>query len=125
VGDALAVVGLAVSLGIGLVSVVVVLMIARIRRVSKRNSDLEEVREMNVAAMGYIFRVELAIQEACHRLGTEPDWAALDKPEILKRSFLARKAQDEGNKEIAELVAIVSQLQEQLKGTIPQLPTKE
>src|ERR1044072_1995332 len=109
----------------GLATIVVGLMIARLRRVSKRNSDLEEVREVNIAAMGYIYRIEMAFQEACHRLGAEPDWASLDKPEILKRSFLAKKARDEGNQEIAALAATLADIQEQLKGKLPQLPMKE
>jgi hypothetical protein len=125
VGDALATIGVVVSLGVAFATVVVALIIARLRRVARKNSELEELRDMNLKAMGYIYRLEMAFQEACQRLGVDPDWVKLDKPDILRRQYLAEKALNEGNREIAELAAALAAIQEQLGRHFPQLPTKE
>jgi hypothetical protein len=125
VGDALAIIGIAISVGVSLALVVVSLIVARLRRVSRRSSELEDMRDMHLAAMAYIFTLEKAYQEACFSLGNKPDWGALDKPDILKRSFLAKKAVDEGNREIAELIAAFTAIQEQLKANLPQRSTED
>lgn len=124
-GGALATIGLIVSLGLGVATVVGALIVARLRRVARRSSELEELRDMNLAAMGYIYRIEWAFQEACQKLGVNPDWKQLDKPAILNRQYLKEKAINEGNREIAALTEAIREIQEQLKGNFPQLPTKD
>jgi hypothetical protein len=111
--------GLAVSVGTAIGLVVVALIAARSRRTARKNSELEELREMNLAAMGYIYRVEMAYQQACNRLGVGVDWEALKKPRILNRQYLAEKAINEGNREIADLVSAVTHMQEQMKLVLP------
>lgn len=111
--------GLAVSVGMALGVVVVALIAARSRRTARKNSELEELREMNLAAMGYIYRIEMGYQQACNRLGISVDWEALQKPKILNRQYLAEKAINEGNREIQDLVAAVTRIQEQIKLTLP------
>lgn len=121
-GNSLVGLGVAVSLGVMLACLVVILMIARLRRTTRKNSELEELRGVNLAAMGYIFRLESAYQEVCLHFKTPPNWEALDKPEILQRSFLVKKAAEEGNREIAELASIVSQMQEVMRVHLPPPP---
>jgi hypothetical protein len=124
-------VGSLVSLGVLLSilafigAVVFALTVARLRRSSRKNAELEELREMNIAAMGYIYRLEFALQEAANLSGRSVDKQALAKPEILDRKYLAEKARTEGNREMQELVATVTAMQEQLKAFVPHLPTKE
>lgn len=110
---------IAVSLGIAFGVIVVSLIAARSRRTARKNSELEELREMNLAAMGYIYRVEMAYQQACNRLSINVDWDALQKPKILNRQYLAEKAINEGNREIQDLVTAVTRIQEQIKLTMP------
>jgi HAMP domain-containing protein len=122
---ALATLGAVLSVTAFLVAIVVGLIVARLRRTVRKSSELEELRDMHLAAMGYIFRIEMALQEAANRAGVTVDWDSLDKPEILDRKFLAKKAKEEGNREIQDLVSTVNAMQEQLKGLIPQFPMKE
>ena len=121
----LAALGIIVSVSAFFGTIVIALISARARRTARKNSELEELRELHLAAMGYIFTLEMAYQEACSRLGIKADWKALDKPEILNRKFLAEKAIEEGNQEFKELAAAIAAIQEQLKGNFPTLPTKE
>ena len=121
----LATLGIIVSIAAFLGTIVVALISARARRIGRKNSELEELRELHLAAMGYIFTLERAYQEACSRLGIKADWEALDKPEILNRKFLAEKAIAEGNEEFKEMAAALAAIQEQLKERFPMLPTKE
>lgn len=126
-GD-IATLGIVVSIAAFLAMIVVGLVAVRFRRVARKSSELEELRDMTVAAMGYIYRVELALQQAANEAGVEVDWDALKKPEILDRKYLVKKARDEGNREIQELFSTVSAIQEQLKVHIPNLtkpPMKE
>lgn len=111
--------GVAVSIGMAIGVVVVALIAARSRRTARKNSELEELREMNLAAMGYIYRIEMAYQQACNRLNINVDWETLQKPNILNRQYLAEKAINEGNREIQDLVAAVTRIQEQMKITLP------
>jgi hypothetical protein len=122
---ALATWGILVSILAFLTLIVIALIVARLRRTARKSSELEELRDMTLAAMGYIYRVEVALQQAANKLGVDVDWAALDKPEVLDRKFLVAKARDEGNREIQDLMNAVTTIQEQLKGYVPQLPTKE
>lgn len=124
-GDALLPIGIILSIGIALGTVVFILIAARLRRTARKSSELEEVRDMNVQAMGYIYRLEMALQEAANKLNVKVDWDQLDKPAILDRKYLANKAITEGNREIQELASALAHMQEQLKGILPQLPTKE
>jgi HAMP domain-containing protein len=117
-GVALSAVAFLAMIGVGLIA-------ARLRRTARKSSELEEVRDMNIAAMGYIYRLEMAIQEACNRAGVDVDWVKLNKPEILDRKFLAEKAKSEGNREIQEMVATIAAMQEQIKGLMPQFPKKD
>jgi hypothetical protein len=77
-----------------------------------------------LASQGYIYRLESALLEACNQLGVEPNAEALAKPEILQRSYLVKKAREEGNREIQNLITTMSDVQEQMKSFIP-IPGKE
>ena len=84
------------------------LITIRTRRLSTEAKELRELREMNRAAMSYIYDLEMAIDEVSRRSGIK--LAAMDKPEILKRSYLEQKAQESGNPEIQGVLDIMQEI---------------
>lgn len=79
----------------------------RQKRLSQEARDLRELRETNVEAMGYIYDLELAIREASKELGRR---IIVEKPEILKASFLEAKAKTEGNHALQDLAETINKL---------------
>ena len=98
-------------------------IVSRIRKVVRKNTELEDLREMNLAYAGYTFKLEAAAQELCNRLNVELN---VPKPEILQRSYLKKKAEEDGNREIQELMMTVDALKEHLSvAGIINFPKKE
>lgn len=79
----------------------------RQKRLSQEAKDLRELRETNVEAMGYIYDLELAIREASRELGRK---ITVDKPDILKASFLEAKAEKEGNNALQDMANTINKL---------------
>jgi hypothetical protein len=86
------------------------LVTIRARRLSKEASELRELREMNVAAMRYIYDLEMAADEAARLAGVKLN---LVKPDLLKRSFIEAKVESTNNSELDQVLAVMKAFQQQ------------
>jgi hypothetical protein len=111
----LATVGTVVSLLTTLVFIAGSLITIRSRRLSTEAKELRELRDYNVAAMGYIYDLEMTLTEMSKKTNTS---YRVDKPEILKTSYIEERAQTSGNPEIQQLAEMLRQIQ---SGGLPEL----
>lgn len=79
----------------------------RQRRLSKEAQDLRELREMNLEAMKYIYQMEFAFAEISGKYGVE---FSFEKPDILKKSYLEKKAANEKNNELEQVAKVMGEL---------------
>lgn len=101
-------IGTVVSLLTTLLFALAGLITIRSRRLSNEAKELRELRDYNVAAMGYIYDLEMALTEISKKTSTS---YRVEKPEILKTSYIEHRAQTTENPEIQQLAELVQQLQ--------------
>jgi hypothetical protein len=108
--------GVVVTSLTGLLFAIGSLLGIRLRWLSREARDRRELREMNVEAMGYIYDMEMALVEASKALGRK---ITVEKPEILKRSFLEAKAaqEDKGNT-FTDMAQVVEKLHQDGKNAL-------
>jgi len=97
------IVSLLVTLLFGIGSVVGI----RQRRLSKEAQDLRELREMNLEAMKYIYQMEFAFAEISAEYGVKLNFT---KPDILKKSYLEKKAATDKNNEFEQVAKVLEEL---------------
>jgi hypothetical protein len=97
------IVSLLVTLLFGLGSVIGI----RQRRLTKEAQDLRELREMNLEAMKYIYKMEFAFTELSVKYGVELNFT---KPDILKKSYLEKKAASDKNNEFEKVAKVLEEL---------------
>lgn len=97
------IVSLLVTLLFGIGSVIGI----RQRRLSKEAQDLRELREMNLEAMKYIYQMERAFTQISGEYGLEFNFK---KPDILKKSYLEKKAASEKNTELEQVAKVMEEL---------------
>jgi hypothetical protein len=97
------IVSLLVTLLFGLGSVIGI----RQRRLTKEAQDLRELREMNLEAMKYIYQLEFAFNELSTQYGVRLNFT---KPDILKKSYLERKAVTDKNNEFKNVAKVLEEL---------------
>lgn len=86
------------------------LVTIRTRRLSREATELRELREFNVASMGYIYSLEMAIQQIQHKY---PITVKVEKPEILTKSYIEERAETTQNSELQQLTGILQLLSTQ------------
>jgi hypothetical protein len=79
----------------------------RQRRLTKKAQDLRELREMNLEAMKYIYQLEYAFNELSVEYGVKLNFT---KPDILKKSYLEKKAATEKNNELQQIAQVLEEL---------------
>jgi hypothetical protein len=79
----------------------------RQRRLTKEAQDLRELREMNLEAMKYIYQLEHAFNELSVEYGVKLNFT---KPDILKKSYLEKKAATEKNNELQQVAQVLEEL---------------
>lgn len=84
------------------------LITVRSRRLSREARQLREVRDLNVAAMGYIYELEMAIGQAQRRYNFKVN---IDKPDVLKKDYIQEQADATQNTELQQLLSIVQTVQ--------------
>lgn len=84
------------------------LVAVRSRRLSREARELRAVRDVNVAAMGYIYELELALGQASRRYNFR---VTIDKPDVLKTEFIEDKAAATDNSELQDLLTLVQKFQ--------------
>lgn len=99
--------GTAIALLSALLFAIGSVLAIRQKRLSQEAKDLRELRETNIEAMGYIYDLELAMLQASKELGRK---IVVEKPEILKVSFLEAKAEREGNHALQDLAETINKL---------------
>ena len=97
------IVSLLVTLLFGIGSVIGI----RQRRLTKEAQDLRELREMNLEAMKYIYQLEFAFNELGAQHGVKLNFT---KPEILKKSYLEKKAATDKNNEFEQVAKVLEEL---------------
>lgn len=97
------IVSLLVTLLFGIGSIVGI----RQRRLSKEAQDLRELREMNLEAMRYIYQLEFAFNELGVQYGVK---LTFTKPDILKKSYLEKKAASDKNNEFGQVAKVLEEL---------------
>jgi hypothetical protein len=80
----------------------------RQRRRSREVTELRGLRDFNVAAMGYIYSLEMAIQEIQHKY---PIRVKVEKPDILTQSYVEKRAESTQNTELQQMKDIMALLQ--------------
>lgn len=102
-------IGTAISLLTTFLFAVGGLITIRSRRLSNEAKELRELREYNVASTGYIYDLEMALMEITKKTGVA---LKIDKPEILKRSYLEARAQESGNQELQQMAQLLTDLRD-------------
>lgn len=91
------------------------LVTVRVKWLSREARDKRELREVNIEAFGYIYDLERALQEASHALGRK---IVVEKPEILKSSYLEKKGESNASNAVLEMAEIVKKLHQDGKNVI-------
>jgi FtsZ-interacting cell division protein ZipA len=101
-------IGSIISLITTIVVIVGGLWAVRSRRQSRENRELREVRDTNVAAMGYIYEMEMALGQASRRYNFTVN---IEKPEVLKKDYIQEQADATQNTELQSLLTIMQTVQ--------------
>lgn len=107
--------GSVVSILTFLLTAIVGIIGVRTRRLSQEAKEKRELREMNLAAMNYIYHLEMAAQELANRTGVKIN---VEKPKILMTSYLEVIAGAKDNSALSEMAEVMSQLEKDGKNIL-------